>query len=288
MDPHKKALLDLKKMARGMRYQPSNDEDDDLNELTASESSAEPTPKPQPDIEHFEKRGPDPEDDATVTEFTHRSQDPRAVPWEALRRGGATLDSYLHTGPGSTRSELDQGVQNLGRYLNQPVPGQPWPGPEVGPTRDVGHFESLAQKIPDTLTSPTFQAMAFPTGEESLARMKDEAVFRDQMEAKGAREVDPRTIEPMAGQPVDQWNASARDRISEANNANDEAWQAKGMSGGMMGHGPPWYEVGLKSELDAVRQSPNGRYEAMGEIREPSSSPERSMLEEYFNKRQKR
>lgn len=37
MDPHKKALLDLKKMARGMRYQPSNDEDDDLNELTPSE-----------------------------------------------------------------------------------------------------------------------------------------------------------------------------------------------------------------------------------------------------------
>jgi hypothetical protein len=37
MDPHKKALLDLKKTARQMRYDSAGEESDDLNELTPSE-----------------------------------------------------------------------------------------------------------------------------------------------------------------------------------------------------------------------------------------------------------
>ena len=53
MDPHKKALLDLKKTARQMRWTgPGGDEDDDLNELTPSPDGSA-GPGKSPPLPHF-------------------------------------------------------------------------------------------------------------------------------------------------------------------------------------------------------------------------------------------
>lgn len=113
---------------------------------------------------------------------------------------GAKLDARLGTTPRGPRpKEID------------PLMPQ-----ETTPRANLGLFETLGTAVPNVVAATAGNALpisgpampgavaAFPTPKQSFARMKEEAVFRDMMESKGARAIEPAADMGPNGVPVSE------------------------------------------------------------------------------------
>ena len=129
---------------------------------------------------------------------------------------GAKLDARL----GTTGYRLDEASPDVFRKM--PDNHERSPG---APLDRRGLFEMLGHAVPNVaavvggntlpVSGPAMPGAvaAFPSPKQSLARMKEEAVFRDMMEAKGAKPVTP--------SPVDGSLAARRPDLRVANKAQE-------------------------------------------------------------------